>query len=277
MKNLVLLCIVLLAFQANAQNPSIYIETEGKGEVILFLPGFTTPGSVWNETITNLEGSHQIIKASYAGFNGNPAIEMPWYPSIKKDLIAYLKQQKLTNITIVGHSMGGMLAMELAANVPELVQNLIIVDALPCMRALMLPGVPAEAIQYKSPYNLQMLQQTDSARKAMAYIMAANMTMKQEKVVQLAQWSLEADMETFVYGYTDLLKVDLRPVLQKITARTLVLGASFPDRDVVLKNFSEQFANLPAAQIVVAQNSKHFIMFDQPEWLNTQMKQFLAQ
>jgi pimeloyl-ACP methyl ester carboxylesterase len=278
MKKLVSLFVaVVLVVSVYAQNPSIYPVKSGKGAALLMLPGFTTPGSVWDETINSLEGDYQTIQISYAGFNGHPAIEMPWYSTIKNDLIEYLENEKLKDVIIIGHSMGGMLAMEIASEAPELVSKLIIVDALPCMRALMMPGVPAEAIQYESPYNQQMLQQTDSARLAMAKMMSMNMTMKKERVEQLVQWSMEADLETYVYGYTDLLKVDLRPTLAQIKAETLVLGASFPNRDLVVKNLRDQFTNLAGAEIVVAENSKHFIMFDQPEWLSTQMNKFLAE
>jgi len=277
MKKLVSLFVsVVLVVSAYAQNPSIYPVKSGKGAAVLMLPGFTTPGSVWGETINSLEGDYQTIQISYAGFNGHPAIEMPWYSTIKNDLIEYLENEKLKDVIIIGHSMGGMLAMEIASEAPELVSKLIIVDALPCMRALMMPGVPEQAIQYESPYNQQMLQQSDSARKATAKMMSMNMTMKQDKVDKLVQWSLEADLETFVYGYTDLLKVDLRPQLEKITARSLVLGASFPDAALVEKNLTDQFSNLQEKELVIATNSRHFIMFDQPEWFYEQVNNFLS-
>ncbi|GAA5030355.1 alpha/beta hydrolase [Marivirga lumbricoides] len=269
------LLMLLTSLLAAAQNPAIYTEKSGSGEVIFFLPGFTTPGSVWNESIDNLEGDFTSIKVSYAGFNGLPAIEMPWYPTIKKELLDYIRKEKIRKFSIVGHSMGGMLAMELATEVPEMVSKVILVDALPCMRALMMPGVPASAIQYESPYNKQMLQQNDSAIAATALMMSQNMTLNSEKVPLLTKWSIEADRNTFVYGYTDLLKVDLRPALSKFKAETLILGATFPDKELVMKNYETQFENLKQKSIVLAPESKHFIMFDQPEWFYKQLNAFL--
>jgi pimeloyl-ACP methyl ester carboxylesterase len=266
------LCIILVS----AQTPAIYTEESGKGNVILFLPGFTSPGSVWDETISNLEGDFNSIKVSYAGFNGLPAIEMPWYATIKEELLQYIEEKNLENITIIGHSMGGTLAADIASSIPTKIKELVLVDALPCMRAVMMPGVPAEAIQYESPYNTQMLLQTDGARGAMAQMMSVNMTNNKEKVALLTKWSLEADKETFVYGYTDLLKLDLRSELSKITAKVLILGAPFPNADLVTKNYMEQYANLGQKEIVVAADSKHFIMFDQPQWLCDQVNTFLS-
>ncbi|MBK6264940.1 alpha/beta hydrolase [Marivirga sp. S37H4] len=271
------LAFFLFSWIAFSQNPAIYTEKSGEGNTLLLLPGFTTPGAVWEESIQHLEKQHSSIMVSYAGFNGLPAIEMPWYETIKKELRAYILKEKLNHFSIVGHSMGGMLAMELAAEFPEKIDKLILVDALPCMRALMMPGVPSTAIQYESAYNQQMLQQNDSAIAAMANLMAQNMTNNKSKINDLTQWGIEADRETFVYGYTDLLKVDLRPSLKDIKAKTIILGADFPDREIVLKNFEEQFLHLKEKSIVLAPDSKHFIMFDQPEWFYDQLNDFLSQ
>jgi pimeloyl-ACP methyl ester carboxylesterase len=263
----------LIAF---AQNPAIYIEKIGNGDPILFLPGFTTPGSVWDETIEQLPGNYVSIKVSYAGFNSLPAIEMPWYETIKTELIEYIQEENLNKITIIGHSMGGMLAIDLAESLPDRIHKLVLVDALPSIRALMMPGVPAEAIQYESPYNTQMLAQSDAEIQEMAKMMSQNMTYKADRVEELTKWVMEADRKTYVYGYTDLLKLDLRESLKSIKIPTLILGASFPDKDVVRKNYDEQFANLSEKEILIAPESKHFIMFDEPAWFYSSLNKFLA-
>ncbi len=266
----------LFILLVSAQTPAIYTEQSGKGDVVLFLPGFTTPGSVWDETIAHLEGEYTSIKVSYAGFNGLPAIEMPWYSTIKGELITYINDNNLKNVTIIGHSMGGMLAADIASSIPEKIKEIVLVDALACMRALMMPGVPAEAIQYESPYNEQMLMQTDSVRNAMASMMASNMSNNKDKIADLTKWSIEADRKTYVYGYTDLLKLDLRPELSKIKAKALILGAPFPNTALVQKNLEEQYANLNQKTIKVTPESKHFIMFDQPQWFYQEINAFLA-
>ncbi len=268
--------LIFATFIAFAQNPAIYIEKVGNGDPILFLPGFTTPGSVWDETIEQLPTEYLSIKVSYAGFNNLPAIEMPWYETIKRELIEYIQKENLNKITIIGHSMGGMLAIDLAESIPNKIHKLVLVDALPSMRALMMPGVPAEAIQYESPYNTQMLAQTDEEILTMAKMTSQNMTYKAERIEELTKWSLEADRKTFIYGYTDLLKLDLRDALKSIKVPSLVLGASFPDREIVKKNFDEQYANLRNKEILLAPESKHFIMFDEPEWFYSTINKFLT-
>ena len=268
---------VVAATIAVSQVPAIHVEKKGRGTPVIFLPGFTTPGSVWNETIQNLAGQAESHLVSYAGFNGNAPIEMPWYETIKKELLDYVREKDLTTIRIIGHSMGGNLAVDLAAEAPERVESVILVDAIPCMRELMMPGVPAESLQYDSPYNKQMLEMDEAAFRQNAATMAQYMTNNSEKVAAVTAWSIAADRKTYVYGFTDLLKLDLRPALKNVKARTLILGAPFPGKDVVLANFEKQYENLEAKTIEIAPDSKHFIMFDQPEWFYDKVNKFLFQ
>lgn len=211
-KLFMLLLLVGAASQAFTQS-AVRIAKSGKGTPVILLPGFITPGSMWDETVKNLNGKYECYQVSYAGFNGIDPIPMPWYDAIKKELVAYIKTNQLTNMILIGHSMGGNLAVDLAAEIGSSVDRVIIVDALACMREVMMPGVPAEALRYESPYNKQMLEATDEAFQNTATLMAQGMTTVTEKQDLIKSWILEADRKTYVYGYTDLLKLDLRPAL----------------------------------------------------------------
>jgi pimeloyl-ACP methyl ester carboxylesterase len=172
--------------------------------------------------------------------------------------------------------MGGNLAIDIASELPNRVSEIVIVEALPCMREVMMPNVPAESLFYESPYNKQMLEMDDQKFKNMASMMASNMTLNKEKMDILTNWILEADRKTWVYGYTDLLKLDLRNVLSKIKCETLIIGASFPDVKIAKKNYENQYLNLTNKKIVMASNSKHFVMFDQPKWFYETVNDFLV-
>lgn len=275
MKKLTVLFLISIGVSALAQ-PAIKVEKTGKGIPVLFLPGFMTPGSVWTETVKNLNGKYEAHLVSYAGFNGNAPIAMPWYATIKKELVDYVKINKLKNLKLVGHSMGGNLAIDLAAELDDVVDKVIIVDALACMREVMMPGVPAEALQYESPYNKQMLEMNTEAFEKSATMMAQGMTTVTEKQELIKSWILEADRKTYVYGYTDLLKLDVRPALTKIKVPVLILGAPFPTKEMVVPNYEKQYANLINKTLEIAPGGRHYIMFDQPEWLYNQINNFLT-
>lgn len=272
----IILALVFISSMSFGQVPAFKAEVICEGSPVVFLPGFTTPGSVWDETVANLESKNEVHLISYAGFNGNEPIEMPWYKTVKDELIKYIKNSELKELRIVGHSMGGNLAIDIAAALPNQVKALLLVDAIPNMRELMMPGVPAESLMYDSPYYKQMLEMEAEQFKGMASMMAANMTMNMEKIPLLTQWILEADRKTYVYGYTDLLKLDSREVFPQVKAKTLIFGAAFPDIEVARSNFEKQYSGLNNKSLEMVPDSKHFIMFDQPEWFYKKVNTFLA-
>ncbi|MEO6730706.1 MAG: alpha/beta hydrolase [Ferruginibacter sp.] len=275
-KKVFVIALLLLSHFAFTQLP-ISVAKTGTGNPIIFLPGFTAPGSVWDETVKHLDTSYTNYIVSYAGFNGLQPIATPWYDAVKKQLVEYIKKENLSHVTLIGHSMGGNLAIDLVTELPAMVTGVILVESLPCMRDMMMPGVPAASLQYTSPYNNQILAMGDEDFKKMAMTMAQNMTNTQSKVEVLTTWSVNAHRKTYVYGYTDLLKLDLRDKLPNINIHTLILGASFPNKEMIKANYEKQYANLKGKEILIAESSKHFIMFDQPEWLYTQVNKYLHQ
>jgi pimeloyl-ACP methyl ester carboxylesterase len=275
MKTLLFFSTILWSVITTSAQPPVKIVMVGKGRPILLLPGFATPGSVWDRTIKNLPPGCQTHTATYAGFGGVAPIATPWYDQVRSELVAYIHEQGLTNLVIIGHSMGGNLAVELAAEVPEHISGLILIESIPCMRELMMPGVDASSLQYQSPYNDQVISMSDNAFRQMASGLAQNMTTDPSKVEQLTMWTTQADRKTYVYGYTDLLKLDLRETLKMIRINTLILGAAFPDKELVRTNYEKQYKNLSSKQISIADNCRHFVMFDQPEWMETQINTYL--
>jgi pimeloyl-ACP methyl ester carboxylesterase len=138
-----------------------------------------------------------------------------------------------------------------------------------------MPGVPVSQIQYNSPYNKKILQMSDTSFRKTATMMAKGMTLNKSKIDTLVKWMMEADRKTYVFGYVDLLKLDLRETLKLVKAKTLIIGAPNTNAEVTKANFEKQYANLDFKTIEMANNSNHFIMFDQPDWFYDQINSFL--
>src|SRR5699024_2658119 len=96
------------------------------------------------------------------------------------------------------------------------------------MGALMMPDYNSEAIVYDNPYNKQLLEMDEEAFRNMANQTASFMAINTEKHQQIADWMIASDRETYVYGYTDLLKLDLRNALANIQIPVHILGATHP-------------------------------------------------
>lgn len=266
--------VILLFFsvQASAQK-EFNVEVQGSGQPVLLFPGFTSTGEVWDDFIDELTQNYEVHSFTFAGFGEVPPIETPWLPKIKEAVQSYVREKELKNPQIIGHSMGGTLGLWLASEDLGLYTKIIVVDALPAMGALMMPDYKSENIVYENPYNKQMLEMSDEDFAAMATQTAPAMNLNKEKHELLKKWILQSDRKIYVYGYTDLLKLDLREDLARISTPVTILAATQPyGKDAAEKNYREQYSRLENYTLHFAENSGHFIMFDQPEWFLEKVK-----
>lgn len=274
LKRIVILSFFITAFVLNAQSP-FEVEVKGEGQPILLFPGFTCTGAVWEDTVTELSKNYECHIFTFAGFGGIEPVEKPWLPKIKEGIINYVEEHKLEDVVVIGHSLGGALGLWLATDENHPYSKLIIVDALPSTGALMMPNFKSENMVYDNPWNKQMLEMDAEAFEKMATQMASGMTLSTEKQEQLKDWIIQADRETYVYGYTDLLKLDLREDIAKITIPVTVLGATHPyGLEMAKKTYEEQYKNLKDYKMEFAEGAAHFIMYDRPEWF---LKQILKE
>lgn len=265
-KKLVFGLIIISSLILKAQEAPFNVQVIGKGEPILFFPGFTCTAEVWEDAVLELSRQYKCHIFTFAGFGDVPAIEKPWLPKIKEAVQNYIRQEKLETSRIIGHSLGGALALWLATESNSF-KNLIIVDALPSTGALMMPNFKSEYMVYDSPYNQQMLEMNEEGFEAMATQMATSMTAKKDKQLKIINWMISADRETYVYGYTDLLKLDLRQDLEKITVPVTILAATEPyGYEMAKSTYELQYKNLKKYDIRFADGASHFIMYDQPKW-----------
>lgn len=279
MKNVILLMVLFVCnttLYAKFKNEPIYVEVTGKGQPILLIPGFTVPGEVWNPLVKELEKNHECHVVTLAGFGGKNPIGFPWLPKVNQALKDYIVTNKLQNVTVIGHSLGGTIATWLAKQNELKLSKIILIDALPAAGALMIPNFNPENLVYESPYNKQQLALDAVTFEQNATAMSKGMSMNESAQEKIKNWILKSDRKTYVYGYTDYLKLDLREDLKLITIPVAIIAAKNPYGEAMVKQtYASQYANLKAYSFLIAENSAHFIMLDEPEWFIKQIQKIL--
>ncbi|WP_046758532.1 alpha/beta fold hydrolase [Kordia jejudonensis] len=275
-KKILLIVLILGTFSAQAQEKSFQVEIVGKGNPVLLFPGFSCTGDVWDDTVKELSKNYECHIFTFAGFGNVSAIEMPWLETIKNDLEAYVVRKKLEKPTIIGHSMGGSLALWLASSKSDLYKKLIIVDGLPSIGALMIPDFSSDKVTYDNPFAKQQLAMEAEPFKQMATQMAAGMTNNKEKQSLISNWMLQADRKTYVYGYVDLMKLDLRESIQNIKIPVTIMAAvGFYTKKQVEALYIKQYQKLTKKDIIYVEDSAHFIMFDKQDWFLKETQKLL--
>lgn len=265
--------LVINVFGQNNNYP-FEVKKTGKGnQSIIFIPGFACSGEVWNDTKIIYEKNYTCYTLTMAGFAGVPPQAKPTFQSWEKGIASFIKQNKIDKPILIGHSMGGGLAMALAADYPELISKIIVVDGLPCLSVLMNPAFKVKENNDCSAMVSQITSATNEAfyqmqKQTIPRLLAD--TSKQELVIS---WSVKSDRTTFAEMYCDFSNTDLREKIALIKCPALILLESY------FVNFKpaieEQFMNLKTSNLQFATKGLHFIMYDDKEWYLKQLETFL--
>nr|WP_315157983.1 alpha/beta hydrolase [uncultured Flavobacterium sp.] len=271
-KSILIIAFIFLISKSVFSQTAFKVEVKGKGAPVLLFPGFGCTGEVWNETVAELSKNYECHVFTFAGFGNVSPIEKPWLSTIKDQVISYVKTKKIKNATLIGHSLGGTLSLWLASEETNLFKKLILVDALPAAATLMIPNYKGEIIPYDNPQSKMMLAMDQKAFDGMNSQSTSFMCMNKEKQKTINEWMSLVDRKTYVYGYIDMLNLDLRKEISKIKIPVVILAATNPDLTTVQNTYKTQYENLPSVTIYYAANSAHFVMYDQPEWFMDKVK-----
>jgi pimeloyl-ACP methyl ester carboxylesterase len=261
------------------------VKVVGKGKPMILIPGLACAGAVWDGTVDHFKDHYECHVLTLAGFAGQPPVEGPFLETVRKAVVDYIRAKKLDKPVIVGHSLGGFLVYRLGETEPDLVGPLVAVDGLPCMLAVFTPTDP-------SP---QMLKQTgDAAQARMAKASREDYLKNQGAMMKawldgskyqdtVTKWGADSDQATVAKAMGELLSFDARtdigrihtPVLHLAAIDKRAVGAGV-SRDTITKRMEAQLTKIPVHELAVAEGSRHFIMYDAPEWMWKKMDEFLA-
>ena len=250
------------------------VSKTGKGkQAIIFIPGFASSGDVWNETKPNFEKDFTCYTLTMAGFAGVKPQPNPSFENWKNEIANYIKTNKIEKPIVIGHSMGGGLALAIAADYPELIEKIVVVDALPCLSALMNPSFKSRENNNCSSMVNQMTAMTDSQFYDMQKQTMPRLLENTSKLEMVVDWSVKSDRKTFAEMYCDFSNIDLREKITTIKCPALILLESY---FVNLKPAIEaQYKNLKTANLKYANKGLHFIMYDDTAWYLKQLNSFI--
>lgn len=267
---------------AAAEFRDLRVDVVGQGRPVLMIPGLNSAASTWTETCAALQPGVQCHIVQLPGFAGAPAVVTEHFLNGMRDrLLAYVDDRKLDKPVVIGHSLGGTLALQMAAEKPGRIERLVIVDSLPFLAGLR--GMTPEAAKgAAAAMRQQMLSATPAQWEAGARQGAMGMSRTPANGERVVAWSLASDRATSAQAMSELWGEDLRPMLPRITTPTLVLGAwaayepMGSTLDGTKKIFEAQYAGLNGAKVSMSQRGYHFLMWDDADWLVGEIKGFLA-
>ena len=106
----------------------LYIESSGHGPPLVMLHGWGMHGGIWDDCMPELEGHVRISKIDLPGHGRSPALSGV---ADMDALVETIARHCPRRMTLMGWSLGGMIAMEIARRLPGRVERLLLIATTP--------------------------------------------------------------------------------------------------------------------------------------------------
>lgn len=255
------------------------VERHGqRGRPIILIPGLASGSWVWQEAIRRFRGEHAVYVVTLPGANGRAPIAGDVLQALRQLIAA----RGLDKPVLVGHGLGGTLALAVAQQEPGLVGGVATIDGLPVA-----PGTedlaPDQRPQLADGILRKMAELTPQAFaiQQQQYMRSAGVV-DMARADEIAKLMSASDPGAAVQYLAAQMARDLRSGLPAITAPVLVL-APFFDLDAPESNldakvgyYAELMAGTPRLQVVGIPGARHFAMIDQPQRVTEALQAFIG-
>lgn len=258
------------------------VDLLGSGSPVVLIPGLSSPRETWDGVAQTLSSGHRVIVVQVNGFAGDDPhgnLKPGILDGVVADLHAYLAHEKLAGTAVVGHSLGGLVALKLALAHPGDAGRLMIVDALPFYGRLFGPAVTPAMLEPRGAAMRDAIAATygKPADEAAAQKVADGLALKPASRAAVKGWAMKADPRVTGQAMYEDLTTDVTADLPRIAVPvTLVVpykdAASQAKADALYRD-----AYTGAAQLTVVEvaDSAHFVMLDQPAAFSAALAAFL--
>lgn len=297
-----ILVVGLIAGRADAAEPCpagmnegkrITVLVEGDGPDVVLIPGLSSPRAAWDATAQRLKGRYRLHSVQIRGFGDDAGInaEGPVLEPMMQEVADYI-DDCITDAgrpapAVIGHSMGGLTGLMIAARAPGEVGKLMIVDAVPFIGLLFNPAATVESVTPQADQMAAMMRAQYGQPKPTGPVadpgpmsMAGGMSNTPAGRIAIVGWMRDADPRVTAQVFRDVMVTDLRGELAAVTAPVTLLyaqddSAMTPER--AKAGFEPQYARVARFKAQMVPNSRHFIMLDQPEAFAAAIDAFLAE
>ncbi len=108
----------------------INFEVKGTGNPLVFIHGFMENRKIWNDYVSLLSATHQIITIDLDGHGESQNLRaVNTMDDFADDVIEVLNHLKITNATFIGHSMGGYVILALCEVYPQVVNKVVLINS----------------------------------------------------------------------------------------------------------------------------------------------------
>jgi pimeloyl-ACP methyl ester carboxylesterase len=228
----------------------------------LFIHGWCCDRSYFAPQADHFGRHHRVVSVDQRGHGASPAAVDDDYsvPTLAADAAAVIEATALDRPVVVGHSLGGVVALVLAAERPDLVRAVVMVDPAPI--------VLSDELRARVPGILASLESLEGRRAFVAGMFAPSDDVDRKAQIVASMSSVSGEIAVQVL--TELFGFDGSSALAACTVPIASIGSMAPANDPrALRR------GCPHIQIGQTVGAGHFNQLEVPDQVNAMIEQLL--
>lgn len=239
---------------------------------LIILHGFFASARNWRTVAEKLATQFHVYVPDQRNHGTSFHSAVMDYPTMAADLLAFIEQQGLTTVSLLGHSMGGKVAMWFALNYPSCVDKLIVADIAPvsykhCFNATI------DALQALPLAKISNRKQAEELLATAIPELSYRQFLLQNLVLVDSAYQWRVNLATFRLAAPAIIAFPSAVGVQPFTGKALFIAgeqSNYVKADDMLPLF-------PTALLSTVANAGHWLHVQQPVMFITRVTDFLMQ
>lgn len=248
---------------------NLYYEITGKGKPLLFLHGLGSSSYDWKEQVKFFSENYKVITIDLRGHgksdkpSGDYSIKL-----FADDIAKFIKYLNIAPVNIIGLSMGGMIAFQLAADAPDLIESMTIVNSL--------PKVVLESFKEKIFVEIRYLIIRFLGLRFFSKIIGKLLLPKKEDIPirrDIAKRFVLNDKKAYLKSFKAIIGWSAAESLNDIKIPVLIIAS---DKDYLPLELKKKYMKkIPNAKLVIISDAHHLVPVEKPEEFNAVLAEHL--
>jgi pimeloyl-ACP methyl ester carboxylesterase len=248
---------------------SLFSREKGKGKPVLLIHGFPFHQEIWEGYVERLSDEFRVITLDLPGFGKSEPLKSPFtLEQVASTLLDFLRKNDLEKVNIVGHSLGGYVALAMVKNSPDLFASLVLFHS----------TAYADSAEKKASRSkvVEFVQKNGAIPFASGFIPPLFFNPTHPAIERVKRIAGQATSQA-VIGYTLAMKdrPDHIKTLEVFKNPTLFLAGK-NDPGIPADSITKQAAHCQKGEIQIFENVSHMGMLEKPEGTASKIKDFLS-
>lgn len=255
---------------SSVNNIALYYDIQGEGSPLVFLHGLGSSIKDWENQVSYFAKKYQVITLDLRGHGKSDKPKEHYsVPLFSSDIMQFIKTVVKHPVHLVGHSLGGMVAFQLAVDHPELLKSLTIINSGP---SVIFPSLVSRVRFLMRLLSVRLFGMHQISH-ALAKILFPRPEQEQLRIQFIHRW-IENDPHAYLNSLHAFHNWDVTAKLSTIQCSTLIIASDHDYTPIAYKDYYTHL--IPNGELAIIANSYHMANLDQPDEVNKALDSFLT-